>query len=284
MEVGIHPFIWTAKWDESSLPLINKAKEMGFDFIEVPLVKTDISLARKVRKQLRLAGINCCSTTTGLNQNTDLTSNNANIRLNGIKHLKNCIIDTVEIGCKVFGGVIYSAFGKNVGRPPNDEEWNFSAEGLRKVAKFAKRYGITLAIEPVNRYETYLINTASQSKKLKKMIGEKNVKVRLDTYHMNIEEKDFYKVIKTTGDDLCHIHLCENDRGIPGSGHCDWDGVFKALSEIGYNKTASIESFVSTIPERAAATCIWRKLAPNGDVLAQEGLRFLRNKIKKYKL
>ena len=157
-----------------------------------------------------------------------------------------------------------------------------SAECLRTVARLAKELGVQIGLEPVNRYESCLVNTCEQARHLKAMIGEDNVKIHLDTYHMNMEEKSFYHATKSAGADLMHYHLCENDRGIPGTGLVDWDGIFRALSEIGYQGNAALESLVDCTDNMN--TWVWRQLAPSGDALLKDGVSFIRTKQKEYGL
>ncbi|HCU23284.1 MAG TPA: hypothetical protein DF698_10520 [Candidatus Atribacteria bacterium] len=276
MKFGIHPYIWIAQWNESSLPLISQARQAGFDFIEIPLVDLEYIDSHAILQGLKNEGIFCiCS--TGLNLTTDITSEDKGIRQNGIDFLKRCIDLTAEMEARFFSGVTYSAFGKNVGRPPCLDEWKYSADALREAALYAAERSVIIGIEPVNRYETYLINTGEQAHQLIEMVGEPNLKVHLDTYHMNIEEKDFYQPIFQLGNLLGCIHLCENDRGIPGTGLVRWDDIFRALRDINYQGNVAIESFVANVPKIAAATCIWRSLAPDGDTLAREGLAFLKS-------
>ena len=173
-------------------------------------------------------------------------------------------------------------WGKITGRRRTEDEWRRSVEALKEICRFARDYDVTLGIEPVNRFETYFLNTASDAVKLARDIGETNIKVHLDTFHMNIEEKNFYDPIKHVGDLLWHMHCCENDRGIPGTGHVNWDEVFQALSEIGYNRWLVIESFTPEIKEVATSTATWRELAPSIDAIAKEGLEFLRAKAKEF--
>lgn len=176
IKFGIHLFIWTSRWDNSSLDLVNKAKDIGFDFIEIPLIWSDFFSPEKLTQRLKSTGIECCASVC-LTDKTDITSSDKDIRANGVRLLKNCIITANKIEAYFLIGVTYSAFGKNIGRPPTEEEWNFSASCLREVARFTKQYRITIGNEPVNRYETYLINTVHQARKLIQMIGEPNVKV-----------------------------------------------------------------------------------------------------------
>ena len=188
------------------------------------------------------------------------------------------------MGGNTFSGVIYSEIGKKSDRRPGNTEWKHSAEGLKEVCRYAQDFGVTVGIEPVNRYETYLINTCEQALELISMIDEPNAAVHLDTYHMNIEEKDFYEATKLAGDRLCHYHLCENDRGIPGTGLVDWDGIFRALGEMKYDGNAALESFVEVSDNMREATCIWRDLAPSSDVLVEQGAQMIRGMESKHGL
>ena len=150
------------------------------------------------------------------------------------------------------------------------------------MADLAAGLGVTLGLEPVNRYESHLVNTCEQAKRLKALIDRENVRIHLDTYHMNVEEKDFYEATKLAGEDLIHYHLCENDRGIPGTGLVDWDGIFRALGELKYDGYAALESFVDCTDNMN--TWVWRQLAPDGDTLVREGLAFIRGMQKRYGL
>lgn len=281
MEIGIHAYAWCSQWSNNTLFILDKVKEYGFDFLEIPLMCLETFDAEIVKKRARDIGVELVTSTVLLG-NTDITSDNLNIRKKGVLYLKKCIDATAAIGADCFSGVIYSQYLKPAKKPPTEETWKYSADCLREVAKYAKKFNINIGLEPVTRYETYLINTCEQALKLIEMIGEDNVKVHLDTYHMNVEEKDFYEATKTAGKKLIHYHLCENDRGIPGTGHVDFDGVFRALSEIGYNGRIGLEGFAD-ITENMS-TWVWRKLAPNADVFLQEGLKYLKDMMKKYNL
>ena len=281
VKFGIHALTWVSKWDKNSLDVIDKAKGSGFDLIEIPLLEPeDMSLAKEIKGRLNSLRMSCAGS-IGLPELANITSVDGEVRKTGIGFLKKCVVSTAEMGGKVLTGVAYTAFGKNPVRPATEEEWNYSAEALKEVARFAGDYGITLGIEPVNRYETNLLNTASQAKRLKGMIGEANVGVHLDTYHMNIEEKGFYQPIKEVGEDLIYVHMSESDRGIPGTGNVGWDEVFKALSEIGYSGPLTTETFCCSIPGMVCAS-VWRELVPSQDIFAKEALKFLNKKKNEY--
>lgn len=281
MKFGVHAYLWCSEWSNKMLSLINHCKDMGLDFLEIPLMRLELVDPVAIRKRLQEVGLGvCCS--TALSARTDLTSSDPLVRKQGIKYLKDCVDACAEMGSRLLTGVIYSEIGKKTMTPPAGQEWRWSADGLKEVADYASVKAITLGIEPVNRYETYLINTVQQALRLKELIGSPNVKVHLDTYHMNIEEKNFYKATKAAAGQICHIHAAENDRGIPGTGLVDWDGLFRALAEQSYAGLMALESFIQVSENMRAATCIWRDLAPNGDILVTEGLRFLKGIEKKH--
>ena len=281
MKFGVHAYLWCSEWSNKTLSLIDHCKEMGLDFLEIPLLRLDLVDPVAIRKRLTEVRLGVCCNTT-LNARTDLTSGDSTIRKQGVKYLKDCVDTCAEMGSKLLTGVIYSKIGKKPTAPPTDQEWQWSADGLREVSDYALDKGVTLGIEPVNRDETYLINTVEQALRLKELIGRPNVKVHLDTYHMNIEEKDFYKVTKMAAGQFCHIHAAENDRGIPGTGLVDWDGLFHALAEQSYAGLMGLESFIEVSENMRAATCVWRQLAPGADTLVTEGLKFLKSMEKKW--
>jgi D-psicose/D-tagatose/L-ribulose 3-epimerase len=279
MKFGIHAYAWCSQWSNDTLDLIDRVKKLGLDFIEIPLMCLETCDPAAVRKRLKAAGCDVCTSTVLLND-TDITSNRPEIRRKGVEYLKACVKATAEMGATNFSGVIYSQHIRQLDHRPTETEWGYSAECLREVAKYGAAMNVNIGLEPVNRYETFLVNTCEQARKLKNMIGMDNVKIHLDTYHMNIEEKSFYDATKLAGRDLIHYHLCENDRGIPGSGLVDWDGIFKALAEIDYKGYAAMESFVELTGNMN--TWVWRQLAPDGDTLVREGIKFIRSMQKKY--
>jgi D-psicose/D-tagatose/L-ribulose 3-epimerase len=281
MNIGIHAYAWTSEWSRKTHGLIERAKKLGLDLIEIPLMRIDLCEPAAIRKEAERVGIKVC-TSTVLNEATDLTSSSSTIRKAGLAYLKKCVKATSDMGGNCLSGVIYSAIGKKSVTRPTVKEWEYSAQGLKEVCRYARDFGVTVGLEPVNRYETYLINTASQAMELAEMIDEPNIAVHLDSYHMNIEEKDFYQATRLAGPRLCHYHLCENDRGVPGTGLVDWDGIFRALAEINYTGNVALESFVEVSDNMREATCIWRDLAPSGDVLVEEGLKFIRLMVRKH--
>ncbi len=281
MKLGIHAYAWCSQWSNDTLPLIDRIKGLGLDFIEIPLMVLETFDAQAVRERLAAADLGVCTSTVLLGD-TDITHDDPDIRRKGIAYLKACVKATHDCGATNLSGVIYSQHIKPATRRPTEETWQWSADALREVAAYAKEFGVNLGLEPVNRYETYLVNTCAQALELKARIGMDNIKIHLDTYHMNVEEKSFYDATKLAGKDLIHYHLCENDRGIPGTGLVDWDGIFRALGEMDYRGNAALESFVDLTDNMT--TWVWRKLAKDGDTLVREGVTFIQGMMRKHGL
>ncbi|HZG86612.1 sugar phosphate isomerase/epimerase family protein [Paenibacillus sp.] len=281
MKLGIHAYAWCSQWTNETLDLIDRTKSLGLDFIEIPLMALETYDAAAIKRRLEDTGMDAV-TSTVLLHGTDITSEDPAVRRNGVEYLKACVRATADIGKTNLSGVLYSQHVKETNKRPAEQEWEWAADALREAAKFAQDYGVALGLEPVNRYESNMVNTCEQARRLKEMVGEPNVKIHLDTYHMNIEEKSFYEATKAAGGDLIHYHLCENDRGIPGTGLVDWDGIFRALGEMNYQGYAALESFVDVTDNMK--TWVWRQLAPNGDTLVREGVAFIRSMMKKHGL
>jgi D-psicose/D-tagatose/L-ribulose 3-epimerase len=178
----------------------------------------------------------------------------------------------------VLCGVLYAHLGTLTGRPPEKEELEDVARVLKNVARYAAERGVSLGVEAVNRYETYLINLAEQADAMLDRVGEPNVFVHLDTYHMNIEEKGFYEPIVATGPRMHYIHLSESDRGTPGTGNVHWDEVFRSLKAIDFDGYLVMESFAAINEDLAGATALWRDVVGDPETLIRDGLSFLRGK------
>jgi D-psicose/D-tagatose/L-ribulose 3-epimerase len=179
---------------------------------------------------------------------------------------------------------LFVILGVLVGRRRNEWEWDIAVKSLQNAADYAKDKGVTLCLEVLNRYETYFLNTAQDGIQLVKSINRDNVKLHLDSYHMNIEEKNFYEPIIASKGYLGYFHCSENDRGIPGTGHVNWDKVFQGLSEINFKGWLGIESFCGPMDAAPIASSVWRDLADNIDDIPAQGLKFIRKKVAEYNL
>lgn len=282
MKLGVNLMLWTGSFSSrTDLKLIDKVAKMGFDGVELPIFNPKTVSIKTTARALSDNGLGC-TVCTVLSPDHNLIDPNAKVRQAGVDYLSGLLEMAGEIGADGIAGPEYSPVGHLVGRGRTQQEWKRCVVGLRKVARAAEATGMMLGIEPINRFETYFLNLTADAAALCKEVGSSKVKVLYDTFHANIEEQDPVAALKKLGKRLGHMHTCENDRGIPGTGHVDWDGTFKALKAIKYDGWLTIESFVPAIKELAAAAAIWRPLAKDGDELAKKGLSFLARKLKQH--
>ncbi len=277
---GVHTSMWTMNWDRAGAEkAIAAAVHYKMDFIEIALLNAPAVDARHSRELLEKNGLkSVCS--LGLPQK-DWASVNPD---GAIEHLKVAIDKTAEMGCLALSGVTYGGIGERTGVPPTQKEYDNIARALAAAAKHAKSRGILFGIEPVNRYENHLINTGWQAAEMIERVGAENMFVHLDTYHMNIEEKGAGNGILDARKYIKYIHLSESDRGTPGSGTVDWDEVYATLAAIGFKGGLAMESFINMPPEVSYGLSVWRPVAKDEAEVMGEGLPFLRNKAKQYKL
>lgn len=272
MKYGINTLLWTAGFDESHFDLLPRVKAMGFDGVEIARFEFDSCPPGPIRRAVEENGLEAiaCSAFTG---DMSFAPERAGA---AIEFLRKGIYWAAEIGAKTLVGPFCWPVGYLCGRRRTEEEWKRAVDGLRQVTRFLDETGVSLAVEPLNRFETFFLNTAEDARALCEQVGHGSVGVLYDTFHANIEEKSIGSGLELVGPWLKHVHTCENDRGIPGSGHVEWSEVFAALRRVEYDGWVAIESFGAAIPEIAAAACIWRDLAPSPEAIAAEGLDFLR--------
>jgi len=277
MKYGINTFIWAASFDRTNLPLLPRIKEAGFDGVEVPLFEPVEFAAADIRRGLEANGLECtiCSVLTG---GRSLVSDDAAVRRATLAHLSDSVEAAAEAGARLIAGPLYSPVGHMTGKRRTADQWNWIIDAYQSLGPVLDKHDVTIAIEPLNRFETYVLNTAADAVALVEAIGHPRVGILFDTFHANIEEKNIGAAYRSIGRHLKHVHTCENDRGIPGSGHVEWEDVFAALREIGYDGWLTIESFGFALGELSAAASIWRDIAPTPESIAFEGIRFLKQK------
>ncbi|MFN7994655.1 MAG: sugar phosphate isomerase/epimerase family protein [Bryobacteraceae bacterium] len=275
MKFGVNTFIWTANFDASNLPLLPAIKAAGFDGVEVPMFQPSAFAAADIRRGLAENGLECtiCSILTG---GMNMISDDAAVRQKTRTHMQDCVKAAAEVGAKIIAGPLYSPVGLMTGKRRTADEWKRAVECYQAIGPVLSEYGVSIALEPLNRFETYFLNVAEDAVALCDEIGHPNVGILFDTFHANIEEKDVPAAYRTVARHLKHVHTCENDRGIPGTGHVDWPGVFQALRDIKYDSWLTIESFGFSLGELSAAASIWRDIAPSPESIAFEGVKFLK--------
>lgn len=276
--IGINSWVWTAPFSDASANLIHRAKAMGFDSFEIAVEDpAHFAVDGAVTRALRETGLRpiVCG---AFGPSRDLTHEEPKYRQESLDYIRAALALCRAWNAKVLAGPMYSAVGKRRQIPAEQRalEWERAVTGLRAAGKMAADAGVTLAIEPLNRFETDLINTAAQCARLLDEVGSPAVKMHLDTFHMNIEEHSILEAVRCAGQRLAHVHGCENDRGAPGTGLVAWAQLAQGLREVGYKGDVVIESFTPECLSIAAAAAIWRPLATSQDTLASEGLKFLR--------
>jgi D-psicose/D-tagatose/L-ribulose 3-epimerase len=278
MNFGVNTWVWVSPLTTDGLKeLAPKVKEMGFDWLEVPVEGTediDYAEAAVILKEQGLSVSVCAA----MGPDRDLIHPDSDIQKNGATYLRHCIDAVAALGGTNLVGPLYSSVGRVWQQTPDDRAKDLDTleEQLRSLATYAADKGIFLCVEPLNRFETSFINLATQAIEIVDRVDHPNCKIMLDTFHMNIEEQSLGDAIRATGERLQHVHTCENDRGAPGSGHVPWAEVAQALRDINYDGPLVIESFTNKVKSIARAAAIWRSLAESQDALAKDGLTFLK--------
>ena len=276
IQFGASTFIWVSPFSTKAFHLIKKVKEMGYDILEVAVENKDLIDWPSLKKLAKEAGIKI-TISGAFGPDRDISSTDPAVRKNGLSYIIDCVKIAADMGSPIFTGPVYSAVGKTriVSPEQKKQERDWCIDNLKEAAAVAADHGIIIGVEPLNRFETDMINTAEQALSLVKEIDHKNIRISLDTFHCNIEEKNVPNAIRMVGKELlCHVQANECDRGTPGTGHLDWTGIKQALADINYEGAMVIETFGAPSKELAAAACIWRPLAASADGLAIHGLQF----------
>ena len=250
---------------------------MGFDVVEIPVEDPDLIDGQRLKEELLRNDLK--PTVCGVFGPTkDLTSEDVSLHENCFRYVEQCFELCRTLGVGFLAGPMYSSVGKARMIPAEQrkKEWDLSVTNLRKVCEIGANYGQSIALEPLNRFETDLINTTRDVVQLVSHIDHPGAKILLDSFHMTIEETNIREAIRLAGNNLIHVQVSENHRGIPGSGLTPWRDFILGLSDINYRGAVVIESFTPEIKELAGAVCIWKNLAESQDQFAIEGLRFLR--------
>lgn len=277
MKFGASTFIWVSPFGAGTLDLIARVEDFGFDLIEICVEDPDIIDTDRILERLAASGLEVlvCG---AFGPNRDMSSTEPLVRDAAARYLRTCIDIAARLGSPTVSGPMYAGVGATALREPADRraQWDRAVEGLGPVADYAADCGVKLAFEPLNRFETDLVNTVDQGLSLIADIGRPNVGFLLDTFHMNIEEKSIPDAISRAGRHIFEFHACSSDRGTPGEDHLPWPAIATALAETGYDGPVVIEAFTPKIKEIARAVSLWRPLAESEDALARNGLAHLR--------
>jgi len=282
MKVGMNLLLWTAFVTEEHFPILEKIKKTGYDGVEIPLFDGDAEHYKRIKKELDNLGLGCTAVTV-VNAATTPIRPDASIRKAGMERIKWALDMTSVMGGDLLAGPYHSALGVFSGQPPTADERKRAVEVLTQAADHAQKVKVKIAIEYLNRFECYFLTNALDAKNLVREINHPYFGTMYDTFHANIEEKNISQAIASMEDTYVHVHISENDRGTPGSGHVHWDETFKALRKAKYDGWLTIEAFGRALPDLAAATKIWRDMFPSPEDVYGNGFKFIKEKWEAFK-
>lgn len=268
MKIGTYFAYWEQEWDVDFFPYISKAADLGFDILEISgggLANLPDEDVIRLREEARRCGI-MLTACIGLPKDCDVSSENEETRRNGIAFMKK-LLDKMELAdIRQIGGIIYAYWPVDYSVPVRKEITRaISIESVRELADYAAPKHIMLTLETVNRFEQYLFNDAAEATQFVKDVDRDNVKVMLDSFHMNIEEDSFYDAIVQTGSYLGHFHIGEPNRKVPGKGRMPWEEIARALRDIHYDGTIVMEPFVRMGGTVGSDIKVWRDLSDHAD-------------------
>lgn len=277
MKLGFNLLLWTSHVTDAHWPIIERLQATGYDGVEIPLFEGEVSHYEALGKRLAAAGISSSGIGVMPGAGKSAVSPDPAERAAALEHIKWLIECTAALGGDICAGPFHQPLGEFTGAGPTDDELSRCADVHRAAAEHARQYDITLAVEPLNRFECYLVNTAAQAADLVRRVGADNYGYLYDTFHFNIEENDIAGVIPETIAEISHVHISENNRGVPGAGHIAFQPVFDALKSSGYDGWLTIEAFGSALPDLAAATRIWRPLFADPADVYEKGFTLMRD-------
>lgn len=281
MRLGINTFLFTSPFTNESTALFKQFKKWGFESIEIPVEDPSHIDPFHVKQELDKHGLVCGTVCACLGPDRDLRGD-AQQQKTSLDYMMKVIDQMVVLGAHSLIGPVYSSVGRADAVPPKEykQQWKTVVKHLKTLSKYAAKRGKQICLEPLNRFETDFINTCDQGLQMIKDVGSPALKLHLDTFHMNIEQKNQAAAIRKAGKLLGHFHACGSDRGTPGGDHIDWPGIAKALKAVKYDGDIVIESFTQDVKVIARAAAIWRQIEPSRDEIATKGFRFLKRTLR----
>jgi D-psicose/D-tagatose/L-ribulose 3-epimerase len=273
--------LWTTHVTEEHFPVLERLKAAGFDGVELPIFEGNEAHYRRLGQELDRLGLGRTAVTV-VGPEASPISPDATVRKAASDRLRWAIAMAQACGAEILCGPFHSPLGVFSGTGPTEDEKQRAADVLRQAADEAQKAGIRLAIEYLNRFECYFLTTAADAKALVHRVNHPAFRMMYDTFHANIEEKNIAGTIASVADVTIHVHISENDRGVPGTGHVHWDDTFRTLRQVGYDGWLVIEAFGRALPALAAATKIWRDLFSSPEEVYTQGLAFIKTMWAKY--
>lgn len=275
MQIGMNLLLWCSHVTAEHFPVMSAIKKAGYSGVELPIFEGDLAHFQMIGSELKKQGLRSTAVTV-VGPETNPASSEPAVRKAAVDRLK-WVLDMMHaFGGETLCGPYHSPLGVFSGSGPTADEKKYAAETLRQVAEHAIQAKVRLAIEYLNRFECYFLNTAADTAAFVKAVNHPAFACMYDTFHAHIEEKDPIKAIETVAPHMIHVHISENDRGTPGSGQVRWQDSFKAIRNSGYDGWLVIEAFGRALPELAAATRVWRDFFPSREDVYQRGIQFIK--------
>ncbi len=277
MKIGVNTFLFTSRFTGEDVRHFKTIKDLGFDGVEITLQEPGDFTPVVVRKALDESSLSCLSFCGLMTPGRDLRGSTEE-QESADGFIRYCIDTAVTLGSPLVSGPLYSSVGRTDAVPAAEKEKQFAAAAgsLRELAAYAAEKGISLAIEPLIRFETDMINSCNEALALIDAAGAENLGVHLDTFHMNVEESSPVTAVIEAGEKLFNLHVSDNTRGAPGTGSFNWKGFADALRYIGYSGPVLLESFHPDVPEISFAAAVRKSASGSNMKLAEQSLRFLR--------
>jgi len=276
MKIGMNLLLWTDMVTEKHDGLLDELKGIGFDAVEVPVFNTtDLAPYERLGKRLKSLGLGATGVTVMTPEANPISPDPA-IRQAAVRHIDRVLECGQAFGCEILCGPTHSAIGVFSGSAPTEDEFRHGVDTLRQAGEKAQARNVRIAVEYLNRFENYFLTTAAQARRFVREVNHPSVRMMYDSFHANIEEKDQAAAIRSVKDETIHVHVSENDRGVPGTGGVNWESYWSGLRETGYDGYLTIEAFGTALPALAAATRVWRDLFPDAMDLCRDGFAFIK--------
>jgi D-psicose/D-tagatose/L-ribulose 3-epimerase len=277
MKYGAHSYIFTDRWSDDQLPILDLAKELGLGMVEISVGDDVLFDRRRSGKHAASLGLDLFIGPGGAwPQECDLSADEPGNRARGLAWHKRQVDTAAELGAVAYAGALYAHPGVVKRRRPPADEYTRTAEGLHALAEYAGTRNVVIALEPMSHFRTHMVNTPEQVMRLIGLADHTNLRVLFDTYHIVTEIRSYEAAIRTIAPRLYALHACENDRGVPGGGLIPWEAIFSALHEIGFNGYIGLESYNSSIGDFAIQRGMFHNVCPEGRAFTERGIAFLK--------
>ncbi|HTR99124.1 MAG TPA: sugar phosphate isomerase/epimerase family protein [Bacteroidota bacterium] len=277
MKYGAHCYLFTNRWSDERLDLLDTARELGLDMFELSVGDDIVFDRRKTRDRAAALGLDLLIGPGGIwPLECDLSADDPADRARGLAWHRRQVDTAAGIGAAAYCGAMYAHPGVVKRRRPPADEYARTAEGLHLLAEYAAGCGVTIALEPMSHFRTHLVNTPAEIMRLIDMADHPNLKVLFDTYHIVTEIRSYASALRTVAPRLYALHACENDRGVPGGGLVPWEEVFSVLREIGFDGYIGLEGYNSSLDDFAYQRGMFHDVCPDGRAFVEQGIGFLK--------